>query len=319
MKNIFIALLLLLSVTAFSQKKNKDGDRILFERAVALQEYADYDLRDRRNSDDTLNLTQEEKIEKDLTKEIREDILNKVIDGYEELIKEFPKSKFIFRALNNKGHAEFQLNDTDKAKETFLKVLNSGANDNEKGGAGSGIMAEPYAMYKNTACKILAEIEMKNKNYREAISYLDLTKKFPYSHFCGNAYAAEEIYMATMYSECYLGLNEYEKAYDILLPNIIENGLARNDHLVKTAFDAFLKNHTKEELKVQFENAFQNIITERETRNKEEYNNYYIRFLNRKILLNSWDFYGGFASKEEIEKAAKKILTESGFYKLLTK
>ncbi|MCL9804784.1 hypothetical protein NAT51_04585 [Flavobacterium amniphilum] len=319
MKNIFITLGLLLTVTAFSQKKDKNEDRILFERALALQEFADYDLRDRRNPDDTISLTTEERIEKDLTKEIREKILSKAIDGYEELIKDYPKSKLIFRALNNKGYAELQSDDTEKAKETFLKVLNSGANDKEKGGIGSGIMAEPYANYKNRACKILAEIEVENKNYQEALHYLDQTKKYPYRHFCGNEHAENDLYMTRMYSKCYLALNDYEKAYDVLLPNIIENGLASNHYIVELALDALVKKYTKDELKVQFENAFQNIITEKETRNKDEYNYYYIRFLNRKILLNSWDFYGGFASEEEMKKAANKILTESGFYKLLTK
>ena len=317
MKNIFITLCLVHSLFAFSQKKNNNEDLILFERTVAIQEMIGEELDDLRNYGDTLTLSKEAKLKKTFEKELKENILDKVIDGYEELIEKFPKSKLVFRALNNKGYAELELEDNANAKTTFLSILNSKANDKEKGGIGSGIMGEPYANYKNRACKILADLELKDKNYQEAIQYLDRTKEYPYRHFCGNEYAANDIYMANMYSKCYLALNEYDKALDILLPNIIENGLAGNSFLVKTTVDALLKNHTKESLKFQFETAFKNISAEKEIRNKEEYTYYYIHFLNRKIQLNAWDLYAQLP-KEEFDKTTQRILTESYFYKLVS-
>jgi tetratricopeptide (TPR) repeat protein len=163
---------------------------------------------------------------------------------------------------------------------------------------------------------VLAKIEIDTKNYNEALRYLDQTNKYPYRHFCGNEYAADAIYMATMYSNCYLALNDYEKAFDVLLPNILENGLADNSYLIKNAYEALLKKHRKEDLKIEFENAFKNIITEKEISGKYEYTNYYIRFQNRKIQLEPWSL-NVISSEEELKKVAIGILTNSEFYKLL--
>ncbi|KGO84755.1 tetratricopeptide repeat protein [Flavobacterium suncheonense] len=317
MKNTFLTLSLLFSILTFSQKKANNEDLILFEKAVALQELVNDELERIANPKDTIDITNEEKIKQSFAIDLKENILDKVIENYDELIEKFPKSKLIFRALNNKAFAELEIEDYDEAKMTFLKVLNSKANDKEKGGIGSGIMAEPYANYKNRASKKLAELELQNKNYKEAIKYLDETKKHPYRHFCGNEYAADEIYMAEMYSKCYLGMNEYEKAYDILLPNILENGLADNSNLIDTAFNALLKKYKKEDLKVQLEISFSNVTTEKEIRNKNEYTFYYINFLNRKIQLSSWNLFE-LLSEQERQNAIKQILIESKFYKLLT-
>lgn len=318
MKNILITYLLLFSLISFGQKKKSNEDLILFEKTVAIQELLDYELDNIINPKVTIDITSEEKIKRDFAIEIRDNVLNKVIDNYEELIREFPKSNLLFRALNNKGFAELQLEDYNKAKETFLKILNSKANDKEKGGIGSGIMGEPYANYKNRAAKMLADLELKSSHYQEALNYLDETKKYPYRHFCGNEYAADEIYMAEMYSKCYLGLNQYEKAYDILLPHIIENGLASNSELINTTFDALLKTYKKEELKTQFENSFKNVVAVKETRNKNEYTFFYINFLNRKIELSSWNL-SEMLTESEREKILNTMLEESEFYKLLTK
>lgn len=312
MKKYSALLLSIFCLVTFAQKKRQNEDLILFEKAVAIQELIDDDLRYKLDIDSTdIN-------KKEFATEIKEEILNKAIEIYEQLINEHPKSKLVFRALNNKGIAEYQLEDYDTAKTTFLKVLNSNANDKEKGGAGSGIMGEPYANYKNRACEILAEIELKDKNYKEAIHYLDLTKKYPYQHFCGNAHAEEEINIAEMYSKCYLGLNQYEKAYDTLLPHIIENGLASNSDLVNTTVDALLKNYKREELKVLFQNSFKNVIVEKEKKYKDEYTIFYIRFLNRKIELNSWQLHE-MLTVEEKDKVLNEILAKSEFYILLNK
>lgn len=318
MKNIFVAYLLLFSLISFGQKKKSNEDLILFEKTVAIQELLNDELENIINPKDTIDITSEEKIKRDFAIEIRESVLDKVIENYEELIREFPKSNLIFRALNNKGFAEMQLEYYNEARETFLKILNSEANDKEKGGIGSGIMGEPYANYKNRASKILADLELKNNHFQEALNYLNETKKYPYRHFCGNEYAADEIYMAEMYSKCYLGLNQYEKAYDILLPNIIENGLADNSELIKITLDALLKTYKKEELKTQFENSFKNVTAEKETRNKNEYTFFYINFLNRKIELNSWKL-SEILTESEKEKVLNEMLAESEFYKLINK
>ncbi|WP_396147911.1 tol-pal system YbgF family protein [Flavobacterium sp.] len=318
MKNIIIPIFFLFSTISFGQKKNSNEDLILFEKTVAIQELLNDELSQFINPKDTIDMDYEEKIKSQIAIEIKENVLEKVIQNYTELISEYPKSKLIFRALNNKGFAELELEYYGEAEKTFLKILNSDANDKEKGGIGSGLMGEPYANYKNRACKILADLELKKENFTNALKYLDTTKKYPYQHFCGNEFASEEIYMAEMYSKCYLGLNQYDKAYDILLPNIIENGLASNSELIEITFNALLKNYKKEDLKSQFENSFKNVIAQKETRNKNEYTYYYINFLNRKIELSSWKL-NEMLNEQEREKITAEIQNNSGFYKLLIK
>ena len=318
MKNIFIALIILVSSLAIGQKKNTNEDLILFEKTVALQELLNEDLAKFINITDTINLTKEEKIKQKTATDISEEILTKVINNYDELIKNFPKSKHIFRALNNKGFALLELKKYDKAKEIFLQIVSSEANDKEKGGIGSGIMSEPFANYKNRALNMLANMEIQNKSYEEAIKYLNETKKYPYRHFCGNAYAAEQLYMAEQLSKCYIGLNQNDKALDILLPNIFENGLASNDELIDITIATLLKRNKKEDLKILFENSFKNIITEKEVNKKKSYTytNYYINFLNRKIKLTSWELFEGLTDLER-ENVLSKIIKESRFYSLL--
>lgn len=318
MKNIIIPIFFLFSTISFGQKKNSNEDLILFEKTVAIQELLNDELSQFINPKDTIDMDYEEKIKSQFAIEIKENVLEKVIQNYTELISEYPKSKLIFRALNNKGFAELELEYYGEAEKTFLKILNSDANDKEKGGIGSGLMGEPYANYKNRACKILADLELKKENFTNALKYLDTTKKYPYQHFCGNEFASEEIYMAEMYSKCYLGLNQYDKAYDILLPNIIENGLASNSELIEITFNALLKNYKKEDLKSQFENSFKNVTAQKETRNKNEYTYYYITFLNRKIELSSWKL-NEMLNEQEREKITAEIQNNSGFYKLLIK
>jgi hypothetical protein len=284
---------------------------------VAIHELIDEELNDAIFLKDTTNISTEEKIKSDFAKEIKEMILYKVVENYEELIETFPKSKLIFRALNNKGFAELQLEDFDDAKSTFLMLLNSKADDSEKGGIGSGLMGEPYANYKNRAAKILADIELRDKNYSQALKYLDETKKYPYRHFCGNEYAADEIHMAVQYSKCYLGMNQDEKAFDLLLPNIFGNGLASNSQLIEVAYNALMQKYKKEDLKAQFEKSFENVIIEKETKNKNEDTYYYVKFLNRKIQLDSWSLHD-MLTEQEREKAISEILTNSEFYKLLS-
>lgn len=316
MKNIFLASILLVSTIAIGQKKGTNEDLILFEKTVAIQEMLGGELNAYIYKADTLNLSNEDKIKRNLAIELNESILYKVIKSYDDLIKEYPNSKHIFRALNNKAFAQLELKNYDKAKETFLQIINSKANDKEKGGIGSGLMGEPYTNYKNRALKTLANLEIQNKNYQEAITYINETKKFPYRHFCGNAYAEDQLYMAELLSQCYLGLNQDEKALDILLPNIIDNGLASNKEIVDITLKTLLKTHSKEELKTLFQNAFKNVISEKEVDKKSTYTHFYITFLNRKIQLQSWNLFEGL-SKPEREKVINEILEESNFYGLL--
>jgi hypothetical protein len=306
----FIILLLFLGQVTFGQKKSITKDQLLFEKAFLLQQMVDEDL----DLDETIEGST--KLKAEYATGIRESILEKALGFYNELLDSFPKSKLRFRALNNKGFIELSLDDTAEAKTTFLAILNSVANDKEKGGVGSGLMGEPYANYKNRAAKMLAHIGIQTNNWNEALEYLDLTRKFPYRHFCGNEYAADEIYMAELYAQCYLGLRDYRKAYNVLLPNILENGLADNSNLVDTAYAALLKTHNKDDLRRLFDIALQDVKTEKIKQGKNEYERQYITFLDTKIEINSWRY--DFTNPYGRDKAIAEIQKHSKFYKLLT-
>ncbi len=306
---MLLTLLMLLTTVqfAFSQIRKIGYDELLFEKGLMLQELADDIEADAQQDSTQANAR--------YTAEIKATILDKALDNYEVLIDSFPDSKLLYRALNNKGFTEFALNDKEEARETFLTIIKSKADDKEKGGAGSGIMAEPYANYKNRAAKMLAEIYIEEHNFKEALKYLNLTKKYPYRHFCGNEYAADDIYMSTLYGKCYLGLNDLKKAYDALLPNLIDNGLADNTHLVTITYNALLKTYKKEDLKVLYEQAFKNYKIEKRTSDKDEYEDFYISFLDKKIELNSWRL--ALTNEDEREKEITKMCRQSQFYKLV--
>lgn len=318
MKNSFLIVLLISSSLFFGQKKNLNKDLILFEKTLALQELLLDHILSSEIDQDTVKITSEDKIRREYAFELKEDILDKVIDNYNELISQFPQSDLVFRALNNKAFAELENGYQNKAQETFLKIVKSKANDKEKGGIGSGIMGEPYANYKNRALKNLAKIEIVNKNYSAALQYLEETKKFPYQHFCGNEFAEDKIYIAELYAQCYLGLNQTEKAFDVLLPNIFENGLASNSEIVTLTYNTLSKTYSKMDLKNQLEESFKNLMIKKEKRNKYEYTSYNINFLNRNIELPNWQLEEVTTDKE-IKKSTLQILKNSKFYALLSK
>ena len=317
-KLIFLLFLTLIGQFVFGQKRIRK-DELLFEKGLLLQQLVseDLELDDIINSKDTTI-----KLQQELAIDVKETSLNKAHEYYQELIASFPKSKLLYRTLNNKGFIELALDDKDEAKKTFQKIIDSKAGDKEKGGVGSGLMAEPYANYKNRAAKVLANISIKERNFSDAIKYLDLTKKYPYVHFCGNEYAADKIYISELYAKSYLGLNDKQKALKTLLPNIIENGLADNSCLVDLTCKTLLEDHKKEELRVKYEQAFKNYQIEKVKSKNDEYEKYYINFLDTRIELRSWELYILQADEvqkeiDEIQKEIDKIYQNSKFYQLL--
>jgi len=297
-----------------AQKKTISKDEMIFQNGVLYQKLVDDDL----ELDKIIDSKDTPVGKKEYALDLKMVILEKAIAAYNELIEKFPKSAFLFRALNNKAFAELSLNRTEAAKVTFKSLLNSDADDAEKGGIGSGIMGEPYANYKNRAAKTFASIYIKDSNYAEAIVYLDLTKKYPYMHFCGNEYAADEIYMTILYAKCFLGLNDNQKAIQILLPKILDNNLADNSEVVDMAYKTLTKTYTKEQLKALFEDAFKKIEVEKIKTKKQDDTRYYITFIDTKIELQSM-WYGGLIEPTDIHAAAEKFCKKTTFYKLLEK
>ena len=97
MKNFFIIYFLFFSFITFGQKRKSNEDLILFEKTVAIQGFLNEELENVINLKDTIDLTNEEKIKRNFAIEIRENVLDKVIENYEELIKEVMKPSRVFK------------------------------------------------------------------------------------------------------------------------------------------------------------------------------------------------------------------------------
>lgn len=302
---IFICICCYPFISLFGQKKAEIEARILFEKAVLLHTLPE-----------ELAINQEQdSISSQYVKEVEEDIYKEALDLYKTLIEKYPKSKLVYRALYNKGSLERNLKMNWEANNTFQALLNSNANDKEKGGKGSGIMADPYANYKHEAAKELALIAIEYNSYEEALKYLDLMKKYPYYHFCGNESAADEIYTKELYAQCYIGLNENQKAIQFLLPSLLENGLADNSKLVQMTYDILIKSYSKDYLKTQYEQAFKNYQSRTIKRKKNSYDILFIKFLDTEIEIPMTFPYG---DKEYLDKSVSYAYTNSLFYKLLS-
>lgn len=309
--------MLLLSLCSAAQKVNSGEDDRLFDNAIVLNNLVDQDLDIGKVIDDEDSANHDSGIKATYAREIRDVILDKQLECYQRIVDSFPGSKLYFRALNNKASVEYQLEDYEAARKTYKAILAGNADDKERGGTGSGLMAEPYANYKNRAATMLAGLYMRDSNYREALNYLDLTRKYPYRHFCGNEYAANDIYMAGLYARCYLGLKNYEKAYDILLPQLLNSGLASNTELVRMAYDALLLRYTRARLKASFEKAFRDYRVEKIKDRKDEYDRFTISFLGRTIPLSTWSF--DFQEERQKKEAIVKMMTNAAFYALISK
>lgn len=309
-KALIIPLFVLFQLNVFGQKNTVQLDVLLFNKGLLLQQLVENELQLNKVIRDT-NRTVEEK---EFAVDVKETLLEEALGYYEELLTDYPKSNLRYRTLNNKGLIELELEDTLMAIESFKALLNSNADDREKGGRGSGIMADPYTNYKNSAAKTLAVIYINEGSFTEAIQFIDLTKKYPYQHFCGNAYASDEIYTCWLYTTCYIGLNEFDKAEVLLVPFLFENGLADNSVLVEMCYETLLKSHSKEEMRAEYERAFKNVETKKVKSRRDEIDVYYITFFGYEIILNSiTDLWGSEFMQEEIDRVYK----ESAFYKLV--
>jgi tetratricopeptide (TPR) repeat protein len=286
------AIILIISLTGLfckaQDKKDKYGDIALFNKAIAIYEAINEDLYldEEIGKIDTTTIDGKSKYVDFV--DMKESMLDRSLKYFTELIQEYPKSKLYFMALNNKAQLALELDDPQTARYTYIKLLESKANDKDLGGVGSGIMAEPYANYKNRACMRLAEIEYHTGNYNEALKYLKLTDKYPYQHFCGNAYAGQEIYMAEQFAKNHVALGDNKTALKYLLPLVFNNLLADNTEVVQLAVTVITKELGKQEARRQFNEAKKSLLHKVEKRPDYvgEHEFYFIKFMNMEIEVN---------------------------------
>lgn len=171
--------------------------------------------------------------------------------AFSDFMERFPKSPLRARAHFNVAYLYRELNYNAKAAAVFKEILNEGYNENDENS-----LMEPYALYKHNSCRHLAEIYLEEKNFSQAEMYIEMfDKEYPYQHFCGNEWAAYDIYKATMYARLYEGKGQYERAVRHLVPYIFENGLAPNDYLLDELIQMLRAHYTLEEIQAELRRA----------------------------------------------------------------
>lgn len=205
----------------------------------------------------------------------------------------------IAKSYYNIGVIYLELKDSANAKRIFTNIILSDVDDMDRGGIGEGLMAEPYALYKNRSCNILAILALQEKDYVKTLKYIEMAdKEYPYIHFCGNEYAANDIYMATMYAKCYAGLGDIDRAIQTLMPHCINNGLASNSYLVEQLCGLLRQKYSREEIKQEINTAISGIYV-RETKQRDYTDSiYFVKIFNTEFELGNYSFYYDYKRSE---------------------
>ncbi|MEY8868489.1 tol-pal system YbgF family protein [Meridianimaribacter flavus] len=320
MKKYYFYILTFLILTSCSSLKNKASNKnekldiVTFNKGVTI-----FEMVDELSIDWELQrldtLKQNEKVKYEILKNEKEEILELALDQFGKIIQDYPNSELYHKSLYNLAHISSLLDYEEDEIKYLEMILNSNANDKENSGR-SGIMSNPYANFKNDASKRLTEIHINKGEYKTALKYKKLNEKYPLQHFCGNAFAADEIYNAKQYAKIYIGLGDNEKVLSYLLPHIFNNGLASNSSLVELTTNFLKENYSQEKLRTDFENSTKNIYSKVEKNGDNEWTNYYIKYFDSEIEIPSWSL--SFETDNEKTKSElEKTIKESEFYKKL--
>ncbi|WP_459212032.1 hypothetical protein [Aquimarina rhabdastrellae] len=322
MKKYYLYILTILILASCSSLKNNTSNKnekldiITFNKGVTI-----FEMVDKLSIDWELKrldtLKQDEKVKYDILKNEKEEILELALDQFGKVIQDYRNSELYHKTLYNLAHISSLLDYEEEEIKYLEMILSSNANDRENSGR-SGIMANPYANFKNEASKRLTEIYIKKRDYKSALEYKKLNEKYPLQHFCGNAFAADEIYNAKQYAKIYNGIGENKTALNYLLPHIFNNGLANNSGLIDLTIESLKKNFDQSLVKKDFEKSISEIYSKIEKDGKEEWTRYFIKYFDIEIEIPSWTL--SFESdSEKIKSELRKSIRGSEFYKKLNK
>lgn len=231
------------------------------------------------------------------------------------------KSNAYSIATYNIGYTYLMLKDDSSARQVFQEMLQAKSKEFDSGGGkGTGIMQEPYALYKHYASLHMAEIGLREKKYQEVLYYMDLaSSKYPYRHYCGNGYYASHLNNIEMKARAYMGLKDTIHALSLLMPEVIGKGLASNKSVVKLAVDILRAKYSPETLKEELDKAINQVKIIAEDKYEQTY---VINFMGYEIAITKALFFMGNMTKEEyelpLEVKVKLLLKRSDFYQKLT-
>jgi tetratricopeptide (TPR) repeat protein len=238
---------------------------------------------------------------------------DEALTNYLYIVNNYSNNELYPRAFYNVGYIYFLQKNYDKAIPIFKTILES--NFNEKENLGGGIMDDPFTNFKNRASRILSNIYYEINAFDTALHFLALSDTvYPYLHFCGNAYASNEVLLALRYADIYQKLNQHDKAIAKLLPTVfitLTDNSKVIDELKKLLTD-------KKGLKKELDNSLNQIYSKKFDKKDYTYTQYYIKFLNVEIIVpegNEFEF-----DKKEFNKD-KRIneIKQTAFYKMIEK
>lgn len=231
------------------------------------------------------------------------------VASFQYIILHYPKNTLFPKAYYNTGYCYFMDQQLDSAAIIFKSILTS--NFNEKENSGGGLMDDPYTNYRHRASEILSDIYYNKKLYDTALYYFALSDTaYPYLHFCGNEYAANDVHTALRYSDLYQKLDNKDKAIESLLPAVFVT-LANNSKVI-SELKSLLKK--KKNLKSQLNNALDSIYSKTIQRDTYSYTQYYFKFLNAEIAVpNGYEDEKKKFDKDEAITEIKK----TDFYKMI--
>jgi tetratricopeptide (TPR) repeat protein len=207
----------------------------------------------------------------------------KAIESYKHIFTNHKRNAVYPMAVYNLGEAYYAVKDNDNAIKFYDLVVKSGFNDSLY--VGGNIMANPYANFSYKASYMLGEIYLEKKDYGNALRYYQYADTGAmYYDFCGNAIAEKNYLLAEKIALSYLGMEENDKAMDILLNNVFGNGLASNDDIVRLLIETTNREYSKDEVRDELNNALYNIYAEKNPVN-DTYIEYYITVFGKKLKI----------------------------------
>jgi len=237
----------------------------------------------------------------------------KALESFKHIVENHPKNDLYPRSFYNLGYVYYQDKDYHKAKLIFKSILES--QFNEKEALGGNIMADPYTNYRHRASSLLHAIYYETEKYDSALHYLALSDTvYPFQHFCGNAYAEQDIYMSLKYSDLYEKLNDLTNAKTELFNSIFYNGLADNTEVLDKLKELYQQEKNHKKIKKQLDKSLQKIYSKTLTSSDNEtYTWYYFKFQDIEVPLT----YSFFDSENFNEKETINKIKESAFYKMI--
>lgn len=148
------------------------------------------------------------------------------------LVNAKPTSKN-YKNYYNLALTLWDLKKTKNAEKMFLTILNSTekfyTTTYHHKGAGIYGYGSYSTNYKNSASIFLTKIYLEQKNYENALKYIQLAiNKYVTEYSCGTGFQSQKDEYDFLLARSYEGMKQYRKALDVLLPGC----LGRDDKMI---------------------------------------------------------------------------------------